>query len=148
MRLWSIHPGYLDAKGLVACWREGLLARKVLRGETKGYRMHPQLERFKRQTNPVGMIDAYLLGLYEEAKKRGYRFNREKIGLGDTKEKIEVTDGQLEYELRHLKEKLRVRNREQYEKIASVEVPELHPLFRVIRGKVETWEKVMPDEAG
>ncbi|WP_368086417.1 pyrimidine dimer DNA glycosylase/endonuclease V [Nitrosomonas sp. Nm34] len=26
MRLWSIHPKYLDAKGLLALWREGLQA--------------------------------------------------------------------------------------------------------------------------
>ena len=143
MRLWSIHPDYLDTKGLVACWREGLLARKVLRGETKGYRRHPQLERFKRQMDPVRMIDAYLLGIYEEAKKRGYRFNREKIGVGNAEEKIDITDGQLEYELMHLKEKLRERNREQYAKIAAVEVPKPHPLFRVVKGEVEAWEKIV-----
>ena len=32
MRLWSLHPCYLDPAGLVAVWREGLLARAVLRG--------------------------------------------------------------------------------------------------------------------
>jgi len=147
MRLWSIHPDYLDTKGLVACWREGLLARKVLLGETQGYRMHPQLERFKRQMDPVRMIDTYLLGVYEEAKKRGYRFNREKIGVGNAEEKIDITDGQLEYELLHLKEKLRERNREQYAKIASVEMPKPHPLFRVVKGEVEAWEKVVLGEA-
>jgi hypothetical protein len=93
------------------------------------------------------MIDTYLFGVYEEAKKRGYHFNREKIGVGNAEEKIEVTDGQLEYELMHLKEKLKERNREQYKKIASVEVPEPHPLFRAVRGEVEAWEKVVPDEA-
>ncbi len=40
MRLWSLHPKYLDVKGLVRAWREGLLARKALGGETKGYRNH------------------------------------------------------------------------------------------------------------
>jgi len=25
MRLWTLHPKYLDARGLVALWREGLL---------------------------------------------------------------------------------------------------------------------------
>ena len=48
MRLWSLHPKYLDIKGLVACWREGLLARKVLLDQTKGYKNHPQLIRFNR----------------------------------------------------------------------------------------------------
>lgn len=43
MRLWSLHPQYLDAKGLVALWREGLLAQAVLAGQTRGYKRHPQL---------------------------------------------------------------------------------------------------------
>lgn len=38
MRLWVSHPKYLDCKGLVALWRESLLARKVLKGKTKGWR--------------------------------------------------------------------------------------------------------------
>lgn len=46
MRIWSVHPSLLDAKGLVACWRETLLAQKVLQGLTKGYKNHPQLDRF------------------------------------------------------------------------------------------------------
>ena len=41
MKLWSIHPKYLDAKGLVALWREALLAQKVLDGKTEGYKNHP-----------------------------------------------------------------------------------------------------------
>ena len=48
MRLWSVHPKYLDSKGLVALWREALLAKQVLEGGTKGYRNHPQLDRFKK----------------------------------------------------------------------------------------------------
>lgn len=31
-----MHPRYLDAKGLVALWREALLVQAVLRGETRG----------------------------------------------------------------------------------------------------------------
>ncbi|MGA2330816.1 MAG: pyrimidine dimer DNA glycosylase/endonuclease V [Syntrophales bacterium] len=46
MRLWSLHPGYVDARGLVALWREGMLARKVLQHQTKGYKNHLQLHRF------------------------------------------------------------------------------------------------------
>ena len=47
MRIWSLHPQYLDRQGLTAAWREGLLAQKVLTGTTKGYRNHPQLRRFR-----------------------------------------------------------------------------------------------------
>lgn len=35
MRLWTLHPKYLDTKGLVALWREALLAQKVLQGKQK-----------------------------------------------------------------------------------------------------------------
>nr|WP_253280607.1 pyrimidine dimer DNA glycosylase/endonuclease V [Arcanobacterium phocae] len=49
MRLWSIRPSQLDRAALIAGWREGLLAQKVLAGLTKGYRHHPQLERFRAQ---------------------------------------------------------------------------------------------------
>ena len=48
MRLWSLHPSYLDSAGLVALWQEGLLARKVLSSQTKGYIHHPQLHRFRK----------------------------------------------------------------------------------------------------
>jgi len=56
MRLWSLHPAYLDARGLGALWREGLLAQAVLRGKTRGYRSHPQLERW-RARDPREMTD-------------------------------------------------------------------------------------------
>jgi hypothetical protein len=144
MRLWCIHPVYLDTKGLVACWREGLLARKVLGGKTNGYRNHPQLERFKGQADPVGLLDAYLLAIYEEATKRGFAFNREKIGPIFAEQEIMVTDGQLAYEIGHLKNKLMQRDKEQYERIVQVKVPQPHPLFRVVRGEIESWERVGP----
>ena len=141
MRIWSIHPRYLDAKGLVACWREGLLARKVLQGLTKGYRNHPQLERFKLQANPLEMIDTYLLGIYEEAILRDYNFNREKIGLQFSNLKIEVSDGQLRFEINHLKKKLETRDGSKYAEIANINAPEPHSIFRVVLGDIETWER-------
>ena len=60
MRIWSLHPQYLDARGLVALWREALLAQSVLRGATRGYRQHPQLVRFRRRPSPTGAIAEYL----------------------------------------------------------------------------------------
>jgi len=109
MRLWSLHPAYLDAQGLVALWREGLLARKVLLRRTKGYRDHPQLERFKAQPDPVAAIDTYLLGVFKEAKRRGYHFDRNKLAGHAFRKKIGVTDGQLRYEMDHLRKKLKKR---------------------------------------
>ncbi len=79
MRLWTIHPGYLDRKGLVALWREGLLAQSVLLGNTKGYKNYPQLTRFKNTDNPIGAIGNYLSAVVDEADKRGHNFNRDKI---------------------------------------------------------------------
>jgi len=150
MRLWSIHPSYLDTKALVACWREGLLARKVLQGATTGYRNHPQLDRFKEQVDPLGTLDTYLLAIFEEATKRGYKFKRDKIASRISDHTIEITDGQLRYEFSHLKEKLKKRDREKYDELTNIRSPEPHPMFHVISGEPEKWErfssKISPQE--
>ena len=103
MRLWSIHPAYLDAAGLVACWREALLARAVLAGKTKGYRNHPQLLRFRAHPRPRAAINEYLRVVYRESVRRNYRFSPDKIGAARTRARIPVTAGQLRYELKHLR---------------------------------------------
>lgn len=74
MRLWSLHPKYLDTKGLLAVWREGLLAKHVLEGKTKGYTEHPQLERFLDAPEPLAAINRFLFCVLEESEKRGYKF--------------------------------------------------------------------------
>lgn len=79
MRIWSLHPKYLDAKGLVALWREALLAKHVLEGKTKGYTMHPQLWRFRHSENPLASINRYLMGVYDKALYSGYSFDRSSI---------------------------------------------------------------------
>jgi hypothetical protein len=140
MRLWSLHPSYLDTRGLAACWREGLLARKVLSGGTKGYTHHPQLERFKAQADPVAALDSYLLAVWEEATRRGFAFNRDKIGPRFSESRIAVTSGQLEYEMRHLGAKLATRDAGRYQQTAGITSPRANPVFSVIAGRVETWE--------
>jgi Pyrimidine dimer DNA glycosylase len=140
MRIWTVHPRYLDTKGLLAAWREALLAQKVLKGETKGYRNHPQLLRFKAQRDPSGAISRYLRALYEEASSRGYKFSEEKIGASDINAEIACARGQLLYEWNHLKEKLRSRDARKYREIAPIEEPEAHPMFKIIEGDVESWE--------
>src|SRR5262245_48723041 len=99
MRLWSLHPSILDRVGLVALWREGLLAQKVLLGQTKGYRFHPQLERFRASKNPVATISTYLWGIVDEATARGYNFDASKIAVKRRRASIPVAQGQLEFEL-------------------------------------------------
>jgi hypothetical protein len=79
LRLWSISPSYLDARGLLALWREALLAQKALMGLTRGYTRHPQLERFRRTSDPVLYIGTYLYYVYLEGRRRGYDFNLGKI---------------------------------------------------------------------
>lgn len=142
MRLWSIDPAYLDAKGLVALWREGLLALAVLEGRTRGYRHHPQLERFRNTANPAAAVRRYLWHVYEEACARGYRFDAGRIGRRPAgRLSLEVTRGQLRFELEHLKSKLRRRDPSGYRFLQTVKKPRPHPMFVSRAGGVESWEK-------
>jgi hypothetical protein len=141
MRLWTLHPKYLDAKGLVAAWREALLAQKVLTGATQGYRNHPQLIRFQAQPDALAAIAAYLAGLAAEAKCRGYHFDRSKILSREPARPIPETKGQLLFEWKHLRAKLRVRAPLVAEQARAIIAPEAHPLFRIVPGKRRTWEK-------
>lgn len=142
MRLWTLHPKYLDARGLVAVWREGLLAQAVLRGRTTGYTRHPQLVRFRESASPVASIGAYLVGLHEEATRRGYRFDRRKIARPGQRVRLRATVGQLEYEWRHLKAKLVIRDKAWLAGVRGVGRPDAHPVFRVLSGGVAEWEVV------
>ncbi len=142
MRLWSLHPKYLDAKGIVALWREALLASHVLYGKTKGYIHHPQLHRFRQTGNPRFAINEYLSAIYNEATARGYHFDPAKIEQGFAPAIIPVTAGQLAYEWKHLLRKLKDRDPEMFRKLKEIQSPEVHPMFRVIAGSVEHWEKV------
>ncbi len=141
MRLWSLHPKYLDAKGLVAAWREGLLALAVLEGKTKGYRKHPQLRRFHNQEHPVESVKCYLLHLFRESTARDYHFDSGKLGIIGRCEKMTVTKGQLLHEMNHLQRKLKARDASKYRQNRGVRSIESHPLFRIVDGDIEEWEK-------
>lgn len=141
MRLWSIHPKYLDRVGLVAVWREALLAQAVLAGRTRGYRHHPQLERFRAHPSPRRAIAAYLAGIHAEAVARGYRFDRTLLKRPGAVALIPVSRGQLRHELEHLRLKLHARCTTGASGLpAGVPLP--HPLFAPVRGKVADWERV------
>lgn len=140
MRLWSLHPQHLDARGLVALWREGLLAQKVLLGRTKGYRNHPQLDRFRRQPDPVAAIAAYLREVQREAARRGYHFDASKIVSDAGVPKIPVAEGQVAYEFAHLRAKLEVRDAAACARLVASERPQLHPSFESVEGGIEDWE--------
>ncbi|MBV7295011.1 pyrimidine dimer DNA glycosylase/endonuclease V [Corynebacterium sp. TAE3-ERU12] len=147
MRIWSMHPEYLDRVGLVACWRETLLAQKVLDGGTKGYRNHPQLVRFREHRQPLAAVGAYLAGIQDEAVVRGYKFDRSKILVppqpGVELDRIDLTEGQLAYEFTHLRAKLDARAPDVLaNELWAAGTDRPHPLFRLIPGEVQDWERV------
>lgn len=141
MRIWSIHPKYLDSKGLVALWRETLLAKNVLENKTKGYKNHPQLNRFRESKKAIDCIDQYLWEVYKESEIRNYSFNKKKISQNFKLLTLTVTTGQLDFEIKHLKAKLKLRDREKLKELTAVKNFEPHPLFKIIEGKIEPWEK-------
>ena len=141
MRLWSLHPSLLDSKGLVALWREGLLAQKVLLGQTTGYRFHPQLQRFRETRNPVAAIGTYLWAVVDEATARGYRFDSTKIASQRRAPSMPVTRGQLDFERRHLARKLKLRDPARLKKLRTRSL-KAHPMLRVVAGGIAPWEIV------
>jgi len=142
VRVWSLHPRYLDWMGLGAQWREGLLAQAVIAGETRGWRKHPQLNRFKEHPEPDAAVGFYLLKVWEEAASRGYRYDISKIRQRpDSVTTIPITKGQLEYELKLLLDRTRVRTPRWYERIRVLNGdPIPHPIFHVVEGGVADWE--------
>lgn len=140
MRIWSLHPKYLDVKGLVALWRETLLAKHVLEGLTKGYKHHPQLHRFKNCSDPTGTINYYLMEVWKEAKSRNYNFNADKIHPVAEINRLTVTEGQLLFEKNHLLNKLSLRDAKLYNSYKNLSWFEPHPLFQIVDGEVEPWE--------
>jgi hypothetical protein len=149
-----LHPSYLDSKGLLACWREALLAKKVLQNKTNAYKHHPQLIRFKQQSDKINCIKSYLYELYKEAKCRNYNFDFDKIcnrnNANFFKTNMTITDKQLEYEMKHLQKKLMKRDLKQYtanlynvyDKNMNPENLNANQIFKVIEGEIEDWEKL------
>lgn len=140
MRIWSLHPKYLDTKGLVALWRETILAKHVLEGKTIGYIKHPQLMRFKNSKIPLNTINNYLAIVYQEAMDRQYNFDRQKVNWSFTPVNLPVTTGQLNYEASHLLKKLKLRDSKRYKDLKNLVLFEPHPLFSPVAGTIENWE--------
>jgi hypothetical protein len=144
MRLWSLHPKYLDRRGLVALWREGLLAQAVLRGRTRGYTRHPQLARFRETGAPVAALASYLRAVHDEAVRRGYAFDLRKLARSSAVVRpLTVTRGQLAFEWEHLRAKVARRDPEWLRALPAT-APQAHPLFRIVAGGVEAWERGVP----
>ena len=126
---------------MVALWREALLARAVLTGQTFGYRHHPQLVRFRTASDPLAAINTYLAGVADEARVRGYHFDRRKIRGRRTHPKITETRGQLLTEWDHLLKKLENRAPDLARLWQALPQPGAHGLFRVVDGPVREWEQ-------
>lgn len=141
MRIWTLHPQYLDPQGLVALWRETLLAQKVLAGQTRGYRNHPQLERFRAHEQPGAAIATYLWHVADEASRREYRFDTARILHPRKNLRLQATDGQLAFEWAHLMLKLKLRSPAIARAQRRVEQPSPHPIFHVVAGPVASWER-------
>ncbi len=145
MRLWSFDPKYLDSIGLVALWRESLLAKKVLQHKTKGYRNHPQLTRFKNSYDALKNINFYLLQIFNEAVKRGYSFDKRKINLRSDdflKEKIKVSRDQIQYEFNHFLKKIKLRDYNRYLDLKDVKKIKENKVFKIVKGNIAEWEKI------
>lgn len=144
MRIWTLHPQYLDRQGLLAVWRETLLAQAVLRGRTRGYTRHPQLIRFQALHSPVAGVATYLRAVHQESLRRGYRFDAARIAPNRMRTLIPETRGQLLYEWSHLLAKLAKRSPDCFERVRHITRPKPHPLFRIVPGGVREWEKGAP----
>jgi len=135
----------LDSRGLVALWREALLAQAVLGGQTSGYTRHPQLIRFRDSPSPLASIASYLHAVQTEATLRGYRFDATKIISEQKAAPILTTCGQLEYEWGHLITKLHIRDPSWLDNFISLTLPLPHPLFQLIPGPIADWEVIRPN---
>jgi hypothetical protein len=143
MRLWTFHPKYLDRKGLLGLWRECCTAKSALT-RCKGYRNHPQLMRFKATGEPLRALCRYMISVFDEGIRRGYRMNSSLIpDVDPIREMLPVTSGQLQYELDWIRHKLAVRSPGFLGGLAdSVGDVRLHDLFYVVPGDIEEWERV------
>ncbi len=122
-----------------------MLAQKILMGVKKGesarYLNHPQMERFKKHKNPLGALATYLFYVWKEDVWGAYGFDKDRIKGVLIEERMEVTSGQLEYEFKHLKKKLKIRDAEKYKELLTIKEIEANPFLVVKKGPVASWEK-------
>lgn len=144
MRLWSFHPKYLNKKYLGAVWYEGITkAQSGLQGG--GYKNHSGLQRFKStNTPPMMLLAQYLHTIWWESLVRNYSYDSSKIigPLPVKLVKLTVTRGQLDYEWRHYLGKIEKNDPDWHTRLKGILVPQLHPMFYVIEGDIEDWERV------
>lgn len=146
MRLWSFHPKYLNRQYLGAVWHEGITkAQTGLQGGR--YKNHSQLQRFRVAKDPLALLALYLSSIWQESVNRGFSYNWHLVKRDIPSilyfTKIPVTTGQLDYEWRHYLKKIRKNDFEwYYNKLNEVWLPDPHPVFYVVKGDIEDWERV------
>ncbi|MDH5205720.1 MAG: pyrimidine dimer DNA glycosylase/endonuclease V, partial [Hylemonella sp.] len=113
----------------------------VLHGQTRGYRHHPQLDRFRNSDAPLAAMSLFLQAVQTEALSRGYAFDARKIHPVQESVQLPVTAGQMQFEWEHLLAKLQLRKPDLLRRWQSTGAPEAHPLFTVCPGDIEAWER-------
>ena len=137
------HPPAIPRYPGPACFvARGLTSPRGTTPQTRGYRHHPQLQRFQAHASPRFAINAYLAAIHSEATARGYAFDKRKIGPVRSVDSISATTGQIAYEWQHLMAKLAVRNQALRRHWRKVRKPLCHPLFKPVPGAVEQWERI------
>jgi hypothetical protein len=108
---------------------------------TRGYRHHPQLDRFRSHPAPLSAINRYLIEIAAEAETRGYRFRRSLVGPVRNRSRLPIARGQLEFELAHLRFKVKQRAPLELDRLPVGSDLRPHPLFRVRKGPIALWER-------
>ncbi|MEM2082172.1 MAG: hypothetical protein QXK34_00330, partial [Candidatus Bathyarchaeia archaeon] len=72
-----------------------------------------------------------------------YKFNPYKIEPIKLTERMTVTRGQLGFELSHLLKKLEKRDKKKFKELKNLTICDIepNPIFKVINGGVEAWER-------
>lgn len=156
MRLWSFHPSYLDNIGLARLYNEGIGGIRAIRGEQKMHLNHPQLTRFKVccDNHTYIILSAYLRVVHNELELRGMvndgKFKHDLLLnylFQNTKDlfNITVNSSQINGEIVHFINKTKTQkgryiNDNLKQAIAAKNILP-HPLFTVVPGPVESWEK-------
>lgn len=87
-------------------------------------------------------INQYLTSVYKNSLERGYHFNKNKVNPNFIPTKLTVTDKQIKFEMEHLLTKMETRDPERFHKLSRKVKIDAHPLFRIIDGEIEPWEKL------
>ena len=139
-RIWSLHPKYLDGIEIFFLWRNCIMAKKILDGTEKVNRKFPHLARFESSSNPIGAINIYLSEVYKIASTHGKNFKLDKFDDSFKDISLNVTKGQMEYEVELFKKKLRNRSSDTNALIFKIKIIEPNPLFKVVEGNKEAWD--------